>query len=358
MTNKKVLPQFLLYDSVYGNESPVNQYFVTLFNKLVSKYSTKNFYDITIIDYFLEHKFIMHSKIENFRKHYNKVFEYVMVNTKCEIIIKLDVINDKENQLVLVEYFYSMLNGELKSVINLEEIETFSKEKRKSNICLVKSEMGHLDTEDYDLPIPEIDIELNYGNDFLKIHNVILERLNSEHDKGIILLHGDSGTGKTSYLKYLTKYIKDKEILFIPPSMAEILSEPSIIPFLMDHKNSILIIEDAERVISDRLTNGSPAGVSNILNLTDGILGDCLNIQVIATFNMTRERIDKALLRKSRLICEWKFDLLNVSDTNKLLDKLFPGKEYTSKIPLPLSDIYTFDTEDLAIKKESKLGFN
>jgi muramoyltetrapeptide carboxypeptidase LdcA involved in peptidoglycan recycling len=31
--------------------------------------------------------------------------------------------------------------------------------------------------------------------------------------------------------------------------MAEMLSEPSIIPFLMDHKNSILIIEDAERVI-------------------------------------------------------------------------------------------------------------
>ena len=62
--------------------------------------------------------------------------------------------------------------------------------------------------------------------------------------------------------------------------------------------SKILIIEDAERVISDRESNGSPAGVSNILNLTDGILGDCLNIQVIATFNMKREKIDQALLRK------------------------------------------------------------
>ena len=69
----------------------------------------------------------------------------------------------------------------------------------------------------------------------------------------------------------------------------------------MKHKNSVLVIEDAERVISDRQGHGSSAGVSNILNLTDGILGDCLNIQIIATFNMARERIDSALLRKGRL---------------------------------------------------------
>ncbi len=101
--------------------------------------------------------------------------------------------------------------------------------------------------------------------------------------------------------------------------MAEMLSEPSFIPFLMDHRNSILIIEDAERVISDREGNGSPAGVSNILNLTDGILGDCLNIQVIATFNMKKEKIDQALLRKGRLIAEHKFEKISVEKKNKIL---------------------------------------
>ena len=44
---------------------------------------------------------------------------------------------------------------------------------------------------------------------------------------------------------------KNKDILFIPPSMAEMLAEPSIIPFLMDKRNTILLIEDAEKVISD-----------------------------------------------------------------------------------------------------------
>jgi ATP-dependent 26S proteasome regulatory subunit len=202
-----------------------------------------------------------------------------------------------------------------------------------------------------------MDLTLNYGKEFTKVHDVIIERLNKPNDKGIILLHGDPGTGKTSYIKYLTKLIKDKVILFIPPSMAEMLSEPSFIPFLMDHRNSILIIEDAERVISDREGNGSPAGVSNILNLTDGILGDCLNIQVIATFNMKKEKIDQALLRKGRLIAEHKFEKLSVEETNKLLK--FLDKDHVSEEGMVLADIYNIDVEvhKSSKNKGSKIGF-
>ena len=216
--------------------------------------------------------------------------------------------------------------------------------------------MGHLDTEDYDLYSQPMDLILNYGVEFTKIHELIIERLNKPNDKGIILLHGDPGTGKTSYIKHLTSLILDKDILFIPPSMAEMLSEPTIIPFLMDHKNSILIIEDAVRVFGDREGNGSPAGVSNILNLTDGILGDCLNIQVVATFNMKREKIDKALLRKGRLIAEHKFEKLSVDETNKLLVSL--GKANVSEEGMCLADIYNIDTEVYrAETKENKIGF-
>jgi ATP-dependent 26S proteasome regulatory subunit len=134
------------------------------------------------------------------------------------------------------------------------------------------------------------------------------------------------------------------------------LSEPSIIPFLMEHRNSILIIEDAERVISDRELNGSSAGVSNILNLTDGILGDCLNIQIIATFNMKREKIDQALLRKGRLIVEHKFTKLSVDETNKLLKSL--KKDFVSKEEMCLADIYNIDTEIFKSNdKSTKIGF-
>ena len=121
--------------------------------------------------------------------------------------------------------------------------------------------------------------------------------------------------------------------------------------------SSILIIEDAERVISDREGNGSPAGVSNILNLTDGILADCLNIQIIATFNMKRERIDQALLRKGRLIAEHKFEKLSAEDTNKLLKHL--GKSQEVSESMSLADIYNIDVElfKSTNKNTSKIGF-
>jgi len=268
------------------------------------------------------------------------------------------MINETNNadEYYQLEILYDFRNGEIDQQLNFDKLKEFERIKKKKNISLIKSEMGHLDLEEYDLPTTEIDLELNYGGKFAKIHDVIVERLNKEMDKGIILLHGDPGTGKTSYLKFLTKLIKEKEILFIPPSMAEVLSEPSIIPFLMEHKNSILVIEDAERVISDREGNGSPAGVSNILNLTDGILGDCLGIQIIATFNMKREKIDPALLRKGRLIAEHKFGSLNSEETNKLLKKL--GKNVEVNEGMVLADIYNIDVETFKTQKENKIGFN
>ena len=38
----------------------------------------------------------------------------------------------------------------------------------------------------------------------------------------------------------------------------------------------------------------------------------CLKIQILATFNTERTQIDKALLRKGRLITDYKFENLNI----------------------------------------------
>jgi ATP-dependent 26S proteasome regulatory subunit len=301
-------------------------------------------------------KFVEEARIIQGRKFIEQQSEALFINVDKQIIITTQQNLLKDTDLISLEFDYNIKKGDISDQLNFEILNQYKRSAKKSSIQLVRSDMGHLDTEEYDLAIPEIDLELNYGESFLKIHNTIVKRLNANNDKGIILLHGEPGTGKTSYIKYLTRLISDKDILFIPPSMAEILSEPSIIPFLMEHRNSILLIEDAERVIADRKGNGSPAGVSNILNLTDGILGDCLNIQVIATFNMTRERIDAALLRKGRLICEHKFDLLSIEDTNKLLTHLDKGIQVTHS--MSLADIYNIDADTLRItKEERKPGF-
>ena len=346
-----------IYDSVYGADMPTEQLFVLFFDSLPSKHTDSKYYDPEIEKYFKGIGFVEEMRINATNKRFEIGSQTMLINYEKQMLLRISGhVNKKKDNLVNVEFFYNIKNGEFTTQLDFTKIETSVRIKKRSHIHLVKSEHGHLDTEEYDLFIPPMELGLNYGESFKEVHETIINRLNKKNDKGIILLHGQHGTGKTSYIKYLTSLIDDKDILFIPPSMAEMLSEPSMIPFLMDHRDSILIIEDAERVIGDRESgNVSSAGVSNVLNLTDGILGDCLSIQIIATFNMRKENIDKALLRKGRLIAEHKFEKLNLDDTNKLLKHI--GKDMEVKEGMTLADIYNIDVEVHKTIKTSKLGF-
>jgi DNA replication protein DnaC len=228
------------------------------------------------------------------------------------------------------------------------------RKERSNNIALVISSRNGYETSTFELPKQKLDLELNYGKDFLPIHNKILTRLRKPKDKGLVLLHGEPGTGKTHYLKYLASQIKDKRVLFIPPHLVDFITSPEMTPFLIQNSNSILFIEDAEKVITDRNQNGS-LGVSNILNLTDGILSDILNIQIVATFNMDKKKIDTALLRKGRLIAEHKFEKLSVIESNKLLKEL--NIDYITDRPMPLTEIYNIGEEEYRSNEKNKIGF-
>lgn len=379
--NYKIPYRFPMYDPPYGGDVPIEQLYANIFDAIPSQYSEGMLrFKHEVLDVLNQMGYYEIVRIHQTSRSAEKKFEKIYINENNRIIIKVNYTSenrkdyrifnsyhrlkqlfnttndDMDNRVISLEFFYCIMDGELNDRFDFSKLNDYVHEKKKSHIQLVRSDMGHLDTEEYDLNVNEMDLTLNYGEEFARIHDVVVERLNTPNDKGIILLHGDPGTGKTSYIKYLTTLIKDKPILFIPPSMAEMLSEPTIIPFLMDQRNSILIIEDAERVISDRQGNGSQAGVSNILNITDGILGDCLGIQIIATFNMSREKIDSALLRKGRLIAEHKFTNLSVENSNKLLKTL--GKGYTTTIPMSLADIYNIDVEVFRQSKDiKKVGF-
>jgi len=58
--------------------------------------------------------------------------------------------------------------------------------------------------------------------------------------------------------------------------------------------------------------------MANLLNLSDGLLSDCLHMQLISTFNTDIARLDKALLRKGRVIARYEFKPLTVEDSSIL----------------------------------------
>jgi hypothetical protein len=264
-----------------------------------------------------------------------------------------DVSRDVKSNAVNVYILYTN-EKEFEKVLGLLERQETEK---KNNINLIVGAPGEgytLREFTTKLPSKEIDLELNYGKEFVKKHETIIERLNQQNGSGLVVLNGKPGTGKTTYIKYLTTQI-EKRIIFVPPSMAESLTGPNLLPFLMENKNSILIIEDAEKVIGCRESSETNNSVSNILNMTDGILGDCLSLQVIATLNTPREKIDKALLRKGRLIAEHEFKELPEENVKRLFEKLKVKKDVTK--PLTLTEIYNHDEDDQVTESKKYIGF-
>jgi hypothetical protein len=203
----------------------------------------------------------------------------------------------------------------------------------------------------------KIDIQDNYNDDFPDISNEIIQKLNNTKKTGLVILHGEPGTGKTTYIRYLASKIK-RDIIFISPDMVHHITSPEFIPFLLDNSNSILILEDAEPALQKRVGDGRSGAVSNILNMTDGLLSDCLNISIVATFNTTTKDIDEALLRKGRLLKAYKFDKLSIEKAQALMNKIGKNSEVTS--PMSLAEIYFYGDENKSDDmgwKQRGLGF-
>ncbi|HEX2535688.1 MAG TPA: AAA family ATPase [Chitinophagaceae bacterium] len=199
----------------------------------------------------------------------------------------------------------------------------------------------------------ELDIGLYYNDDFAPVDAVIRERLARTDDKGIVLLHGLPGTGKTTYLRYLIGSLR-KKVLFVSPMVAGNLMNPEFIDLLIDHPNAVLVIEDAESILMDRKLN-SASTVSNLLNISDGLLSDCLNVQVICTFNSTLSAIDEALMRKGRLIARYEFGRLTVEKGRQLAAHLQLPTEVNR--PLTLAELTHPEERNYSAPSIEVVGF-
>jgi hypothetical protein len=199
------------------------------------------------------------------------------------------------------------------------------------------------------IPIKDDRYDLFYGKKFP--HDKI-KRFVEEDTENLMLLHGDPGTGKSNYIKHIITNSK-KKVIYIAPSMLSVISSPQFVTFMMKNQNSILLIEDAEEVLSvDR-----NSATNNLLGLTDGFLKDSLGLKVIATFNCDIGKIDPALMRKGRMFLEYKFAELSVDECEELSS--FMGMDRVIDKPMTLAEF--FNEEDNHVESNSfetrRIGF-
>ena len=212
----------------------------------------------------------------------------------------------------------------------------------KAHINLIIMQPHGFDNKKINFNKPDLDLSRSYNDDFQIFNNKILKILQEENKSGLHLLYGKPGTGKSTYIRYLCGLVK-KEIVFLPGQMAQNLDNIAMTKYLMDHPNSILVIEDAEELIVSRDTQRN-SNLAMILNITDGILGESLGIQIIATFNTDVQNIDPALKRKGRLKSAYEFKALSSEKANGLLRE--QNSDFSTNDEMTLAEIFNISEEE------------
>ena len=182
------------------------------------------------------------------------------------------------------------------------------------------------------------DFALRYPGDAPAWHQEFVEKLIARKS-GLSILEGTPGTGKTTYLRHLMGTLQETHrFYFIPPSNLRILSESDFIGFwagerqIHSDKRLVVILEDADAAIMTRGKDNQEQ-VSALLNLSDGMLGDFLSLQIICTINCSASEIDQALVRPGRLLSHRVFERLDPSQAARLAASI--GK------PLPHAKDYS-----------------
>ena len=119
--------------------------------------------------------------------------------------------------------------------------------------------------------------------------------------KKVILLHGDPGCGKTSFIGALASYF-NMNIAFLQSNFKDMTDN-----FLTDlsHRvpsNTIMVMEDIDALFNNHRENGEGASnltFSGVINLLDGL--SCPFGQIIIMTTNHYERLDHAMVRDSRI---------------------------------------------------------
>lgn len=219
----------------------------------------------------------------------------------------------------------------------------------------------HVIVKDPDLYLEDFDIDLKgdldfdmYNDGFEDIHNTIVNSIVNDRN-GLYLLYGKPGTGKSTYIRHLIKLCgtDKRQFVYVPSKLFEDFTDPGLLPFLMRHKGCVFIIEDCENLVTvdDGIRSDS---ITDLLNMTDGLLADALNIKIICTFNTDYTKIDDALLRPGRCRCKYEFELLDRKKANKVAAK-YNLKDVNKDVSL--AELFNPEI-GFTDERKKKIGFN
>jgi hypothetical protein len=157
-------------------------------------------------------------------------------------------------------------------------------------------------------PIGKTDVSFRTSNYHPRVLADV-ERIKTELAKKapngrLVLIDGPPGTGKSHLVRELINAVDNSLMVIVPPDMVSEIGKPQFLSLLVDHKNErpvTLVFEDADAAVVRRMSDNI-SSISALLNLTDGVLGELLNLRIVATTNAEKLDIEPALMRPGRLL--------------------------------------------------------
>lgn len=268
--------------------------------------------------------------------------------TATPLCAELELNNDE----VSLIFYYDRTNAELEAWV-LDQLRSFRRlygQIKLPEIRLLARTSKGFSTTRLKIKRQPITVAEYYNDDFKAVDERIRAAIDEERS-GLIMLYGLPGTGKTTYVKWLVQEHPTTKFIFVPNDVVKELLHPSFIAFIVKQRNTVLVIEDAEKVIASRRSGQEGSVVSTLLQLTDGLFSDYLNLKVICTFNTDPSRIDDALFRKGRLIAAYEFRELTAPKVAALT-----GDDLSSTQPTTLSEIFNEKEAD-TVPSPRRIGF-
>ena len=195
-----------------------------------------------------------------------------------------------------------------------------------ANICKTNTlsvNGGQLELESIEIKDPNEDdnFESYYHPETFKGTKKLIKLINKSN-RGISILWGERGTGKTSMLKHILFQI-EKMSIFMPNNMVDTtVNNPDFKNFVKRHPNLVIVIDDCEIFFNEAYTK-SNMFTSNILQLVEGFLSETLNLQFILSFNIEDDSdIDHTLIDSNNLIDIVEFQYLDEKGSKELISNL------------------------------------